>query len=536
MTSVASPYVKRLSHLKSLRSPFESHWAECYRYGCPERLQSFVGAETGSAQTKARAELLDATAAEAVQLLVASNMSGTTPANTIWFQPQLDGQDEDETSLSDGERWLEQAAKFVWRNIHAANFDSEALEANTDVVVAGWMALYIDTDRKVGGFVFDAWPISTCWIASSRADGRVDTIYREHELNAQAVVNQYPNTASERVRSLAEKSPDVPVKVLHVIEPREGKSGMLARNMPFKSCHVEIEGGNLLEESGYHEFPVAVARWRRVPGSVYARGQMSLALPDAKTINKLMEITLQSAELSVSKMWIAKDDGVVNPHTIKIKPGLVIPANEIDSIQSLTDDSNFQVAEYLLNSLQSSIRKKLMADQLQPAHGPAMTATEVHVRVDLIRQQLGPIYGRQQSEYLHPLLDRCFGLALRAGVLGQPPEELQGKNLTYKYISPLARAQRLDEVAAIERLAAGIGQLADVEQSVLDNIDFDAAAQITGQGLGVPVSVLRDKEAIAKLRQDRADALQAQQEQQQMMALQQKAGETAIDTVAKGAA
>jgi len=70
-----------------------------------------------------------------------------------------------------------------------------------------------------------------------------------------------------------------------------------------------------------------------------------------------------------------------------------------------------------------------------------MTATEVHVRVDLIRQQLGPVYGRWQSEYLIPIVERCFGLALRAGVLGQPPEELQGQDMQIKFLSPLARAQ-----------------------------------------------------------------------------------------------
>jgi hypothetical protein len=93
-----------------------------------------------------------------------------------------------------------------------------------------------------------------------------------------------------------------------------------------------------------------------------------------------------------------------------------------------------------------------MADQLQPQDGPAMTATEVHVRVGLIRQLLGPIYGRLQAEYLAPLAERCFGLAYRAGIFGEAPQSLGGRNLKVKYNNPLARAQKMEDVAAIERL------------------------------------------------------------------------------------
>ena len=42
----------------------------------------------------------------------------------------------------------------------------------------------------------------------------------------------------------------------------------------------------------------------------------------------------------------------------------------------------------------------------------------------------GPIYGRLQAEYLKPLVDRCFGIAYRASVLGQAPENCKGKIFT----------------------------------------------------------------------------------------------------------
>lgn len=532
----ATALIKRLGELKSERQPHESTWDECYRFGCPERVQSFGGGIGGTEdRKKARADLVDSTATGSVQLLVSSIMSGATPPNSLWFAITPDGKDPDETTQDEGERWLDEVANFIWRNIHASNFDAEAFEATTDGVVAGWLALYIDTDRDNGGYVFDAWPLSSCWIASSRADGRIDTIYREHQLTAAQCIDKYGDAVSERVQKLYEKSPDAKVTILHVIEPRPAPHGVIDKKLPFASYHIETERKHLLKESGYHEFPCAVARWRRIPNSVYAEGQMSVALPDAKTANRLATQTLQHGDMAIGGMWIAEDDGVLNPATIRIGARRVIVANSVDSIKPLTSGMNFEVAEWLLKSVQAAIRRNLMSDQLQMQDGPQMTATEVNVRVDLIRQQLGPVYGRWQSEYLVPLLERCFGLALRAGQLGEPPESLMGRDLQIKFQSPLARSQRLEEVVSIERFSAGVAQMAEANPDILDNIDFDAATQLYGKGLGVPAAVLRTSDGLKAYREQKAQATQQAQQQQQQMALQQKAGEAAIDTTAKTA-
>ena len=222
----------------------------------------------------------------------------------------------------------------------------------------------------------------------------------------------------------------------------------------------------MLKESGYHEFPCSVPRLRKLPGSVYGNGQMSLALPDAKTANELVKNTVRAADLQIGGMWIAQDDGVLNPHTVRIDPRKVIIANSVDSMKRLDDGTNFQIADYLLTSLQGGIRRKLMADQLPPIGTQQMTATEINTRVELIRQLLGPMYGRLQTEYLRGILDRCFGLALRDDVLGNSPEELWGRNLSFKFVSPLARSQRMEEVYATEQYIMSLSNMAQVDQTI----------------------------------------------------------------------
>ena len=414
----------------------------------------------------------------------------------------------------------------MWRNIHAANFDSESFETVTDVVAAGWGILYTDIDRvEGGGYVFESWHIGNCFIGSTRADGRIDTIYREHEMTAETMVNTYGEAnCHTSVVTKAQTEPDAKFRLLHVIQPRKEKgAGQLNKAMPFASYHIDISNSLIMKESGYHEFPCAVPRLRRLPNSVYGNGQMSIALPDAKTANELMKNTVRSADLQLGGMWIAEDDGVLNPHTVRIGPRKVIIANSVDSMKRLDDGTSFQIPEYLLTMLQGGIRKKLMADQLPPVGSQQMTATEIHTRVELIRQMLGPMYGRLQTEYLQSILDRCFGLALRSGVLGNPPEELQGRNLSFKFVSPLARSQRMEEVTATEQYVATLGQFAQTDQTILDNVDFDAVAIFVGNGRGVPQSIMRTADEVRELRENRQklqeEQAQAQQQQQMMQAV-----------------
>ncbi|MBZ4252048.1 head-tail connector protein, partial [Streptococcus pneumoniae] len=77
-----------------------------------------------------------------------------------------------------------------------------------------------------------------------------------------------------------------------------------------------------------------------------------------------------------------------NPRTVKVRGGSVIVANSVDSIKPLPSGADFNVSFSKADQMRAEIRKLLMADQLQPQDGPAMTATEVHVRVALIRQLL----------------------------------------------------------------------------------------------------------------------------------------------------
>ena len=41
-----------------------------------------------------------------------------------------------------------------------------------------------------------------------------------------------------------------------------------AGRLPWASVHLEVDQRHVLREGGFHEFPCAIPRWSRIPGSV----------------------------------------------------------------------------------------------------------------------------------------------------------------------------------------------------------------------------------------------------------------------------
>lgn len=533
MAANADDILRQLPALKQARQPHENGWQECFDYSWPDRGRGLVSSilTAEEAQTK-RNRILDDTAADSGRTLASALVGGTTPANSIWFGMDAGAEAaDDDDAQSEEQRWLDDAARTVFANIHAANFDAAAYECALDITGAGWFVLYID-EAPEGGYHFEQWPLGECFVAASKAGGMVDTIYRETSRTVEQLVKEFgfDRVSSEVKQAYSNQKYSEQVAVVHAIYPRRvaAVDARMARNLPFASCKVEVKTKHMLSESGYHEFPCAVPRWTLSPGSCYGVGPMASALGSIRTINDIKAAELANLDLAVAGMWIAEDDGVLNPRAIKLGPRKVIVANSVDSIKPLAPSADFTVAFSAEDRLQASIRRLLLADQLQPQDGPAMTATEVHVRVQLIRQLLGPIYGRLQSEYLSVLVLRCFAIAMRAGILGTPPDALRGRSVNVRYISPLARAQRLEEVTAMDRLETTLIAEAQADPTVLDLYDFEVATRARSRALGVPSDVLRSNTKVAELRAKREQAQQQQARQAQQMQMQQAGGEALI--------
>jgi regulator of protease activity HflC (stomatin/prohibitin superfamily) len=150
--------------------------------------------------------------------------------------------------------------------------------------------------------------------------------------------------------------------------------------------------------------------------------------------------------------------------------------------------------------------------------------------------RLGPVIERLQHEFFMPLIERCFNIMLRKGRFAELSPELEQMAGEYQVslVSPLATAQRGVALQGINSFMAFLGNAAQFDPTILDNIDPDAAAREYADITGVQIGILRPEDEVAKIRKQRAEAQARQQQAEQAMQAQQmQAQATGMDADAR---
>lgn len=161
---------------------------------------------------------------------------------------------------------------------------------------------------------------------------------------------------------------------------------------------------------------------------------------------------------------------------------------------------------------------------LQQLEAKNKTATEV---IEIAGERvalLGPTVGRYELDVLQPAVRRSFNLLRRAGLLPPPPRAVmdaieQGEVLKIEFVGRLSQIQkRYYKTDGIGQVFGYIGAIREVNPDALDNIDFDALTRESLENAGAPASVIREKEDVAKIRENRIQQQQEILQKQEQMA------------------
>ena len=470
--------------------------------------------------------LYDSTAITANNLLAASLQGTLTSASLPWFHLKL--RDTELNQNRDVQLWLEDSAKRMYDTFNETNFNTEVHELYLDLVSIGTGAIFVEEGSKgfdKEGIHFNCLHIAEYFIQEN-INGKVDTLYRKYKLTARQAIQEFgEENVGEKILESVKEKPDKEFNFIHAVEPTEDYERAVGKSntkLPVHSCHVCTEDKMVVRTGGYNEFPYLVPRWSKATGEIFGRSPSYNALPDIKTLNKAVEIGLKAWAKAIDPPLLVQDDGVIG--RVRMTPAGITVVRHDGAIKPLQIGSNWQITDMKENQLRTSIRQAYYSDQLQLQDGPQMTATEVQVRYELMQRLLGPTLGRFQSEFLNPLIERTFGIMLRAGALLPEPEVIQGQKIDVEYVGPLARSQRMEESVAIDRLYELAVNVVQVDPSIMDNINHDEAIRLRGDLLGVPKIVLRSRDEVEELREQRQQAQMAQQQAEQ----QQQAAQAAL--------
>lgn len=521
----------------SVRKTVEEHWQLIERFVCPGRGKFFQDEKSEHELTWRRRELYDSTAPMAAQSLAASIHGSLTSPATKWFRLRFRSDELNE--MKEAKEWLEDCEDRVFMALQDSNFNIEAAEAYMDLVCFGTTVLVEETNDEAEwkGIEFQTIHIRGCYFDMDW-NRDVRNLFREMEMTAGQIVSKFGDDSPERIKQAYESAAEVDRKytVLFCIFRRDDKKNVdttkpLGKdNRPYGWRYVMADDATPIgDEGGYYEMPAFVARWRMMSGSAWGFSPAMLALPDILTLNEMVNLILRAAEKVIDPATITTQRGVMGD--LDLEPSGVTVVQSMDDIKPYESGARFDVSELQKDNLQQSIRQVFHVDQLELKESPAMTATEVNVRYELMQRLLGPTLGRLQNDFLDPLVSRTFYILLRAGQLPDLPDELAGSGgeMDIEYTGPLARSQKMVEAESMQRWIGGLVPLAQVKPEILDIPNFDGYARELAEVYGVPMKNLNSESDVKKVRKGRETAMA-----QQRLAQQATGEGQAMEAMGKG--
>lgn len=512
--SRADAIIKRRDALKSLRAPWEGLWDELAEYVRPLRT-GFAAPANGGARPSPR--LFDGTAAMAANNL-AAGLYGliTNPANA-WFN--LKHQIDDLNDIPAVKLWLGEVERRMRQQLQANGlaFYSRVFSLYLDLPAFGTSVFYID-EQPGKGLWYSHRRLAECYAAENDRE-EIDTLYRDFEWTARQAVQRWGDRAGAAVLKAMERGDtEHKFRFIHAVDPNEEADPrkMAAKFKPFRSVYVSAEDRTIIAEGGYDEFCYQVPRWAPSEAGVYGDSAAVLALADTKMVNAMGKTTIIGAQKAADPPLLAPDEFAVRG--LRTSPGGItyggtdLAGNAL--LRPLMTGARVDLGLQLEEQRRGAIREAFHWSLLLMVQQPGRTATEVMEHQEEKLRLMAPHLGRLQAEFLDPALARVFGLLSRNGLLPPPPDVLkQYPQLRLEYVSPLARAAKAAEGAAVIRTLEALGPLAAVQPDVMDNFDGDQIARGLADAYGMPANMLRDPQAIEETRKTRA------QRQQQAQAL-----------------
>jgi len=346
------------------------------------------------------------------------------------------------------------------------------------------------------------------------ANGQVDNVYRRMRIKGESIQRQWPDANIDD--ALARKIRDKPTEDIELIEATilDQKRGDYSYYVIHKDSKSELVYRKMKIS------PWVVSRYMKVAGEIYGRGPLITALPDIKTLNKTLELLLKNASLAIAGVFTAADDGVLNPNTIKIVPGAIIPVArnggpQGESLRPLPRAGDFNVSQIVINDLRQNIKRILLDESLPPDNMSARSATEVVERMKELSQNLGSAFGRLINETMIPLVSKILQVMDDRGLIDLPLR-VNGLEVRVSAVAPLAMAQSMEEVNNIlqyAQIAAGAGPEGQMAIKTGEMLDFIA------EKLGIPQRVRNTPEEREFMKQQgQALAAQAAEENPELAA------------------
>jgi|3_EtaG_2_1085321.scaffolds.fasta_scaffold00351_25 hypothetical protein len=485
-TEVVNEVVRGYNANNSRKERINELYENCYRYAVPHR--HLLRDDTANAMEGPVDDVIiyDSTAMDSTIKFSNTMVKNVTPPQTRW-QQFVHGTEIEPALRPRVNALLDVVTRQYFNLLGRTNFDIEMPEVYNDLAVGTGALLIQDYDDDVPA-TFTAAP-ATQLVVGEGPSGIVDRIWRKWNVKAIDIPKKWPKfRTTDRITSAME-IPNSEVEILEstIHNYKTGKDEY--RVISF----MEMEE---IFNDTFDVSPWVVGRYSKVSGEVYGRGPLINALPDIKTLNKVVEFVLQNSALAISGVYTAADDGVINPETVEIAPGVVIPVGfnggvNGRSLDALPRSGEFDVSQLILNDMRTSVRRKLLdfgSDTLETVR----SAEEIRDRRSLLLDSMGASFGRINFELIGGINKRLLSMWGKSGDL--PKLSVDGKTVTTQHLTPLANVQDDQDLDSLSSAAVRMNGI--IPGLAALSIKPEKAAVYIGEKSGLPQEVMSTEDEI----------------------------------------
>jgi hypothetical protein len=474
--------IAREAKAQARKDEWRTIYEDCYEFALPQR-NLYNGYYEGKTPGKNKMQrVFDSTAMSSTKRFANRLQSGLFPPNRHWCRLEP-GSAVPQQDQPRAQQILDAYVDIMFDQLRQTSFDLAMGEFLLDLCV-GTAVMMVTPGDEVTPIRFLAIPQYLVAIEEG-AYGMVDNVYRKLRIKAESITREFPDV-------------QITTELQDAIDRRGSEE--LDREMPSS--------------------PFIVARFSKTAGEIYGRGPLVDAIADIKTLNKTLELVLKNASLAISGVYLAADDGVLNPQSIKIQPGAIIPVARNGgpqgaSLAPLPKAGDFNTSQIVIQDLRVNIKKILMDDTLPPDTMSARSATEIAQRQRELASNLGSAFGRLMTEIMTPLVSRILFVLDRQGLINMPLKvngvqiKVNGVQIKVTSVSPLAEAPKMEEVnqlLSFMQIANSMGPMGQAIINVPESISFIA------EKMGIDQRVLNTPEEQQMMMQQMQQAMIEQQQ------------------------
>lgn len=485
----------------SRKQKWDDLYEEAYEFAMPNRSLYDKQAPGESKMDR----VFDSTAMDSTQNFANRMQNQLTPPFEKWFQLKA-GDVIPEQKRDKINRKLERISNVIWQVLNTGYFNSASHETYMDLAAGTGAMLVLEGNNRDRPVRFESVPSAHVAIDEGPF-GEVGGVFRKHKVKGRLIEEQWPDAEVKGdLADKVQKQPNDEIEFWEITyegdseEGDENDGGPLSSGKKVWYYEIIWQGGDRDEsqrivERQYNENPWMVPRWSKVPGENHGRGPLLQALPDIKTLNKVVELTLKNASLAISAPYTVTNDGVTNPDNIRIEPGAlnIVGRNagpNGPSIKPLETSRNFDVAQLERDDLRMQIKKMLYDDKLPPQdQGTPRSATEIMQRVKKLQKDIGGSFGRLYQEFQVPLVQRVASILHNKGLI-DIPIVIDQLGVRLQVSSPISQKQNINDVQKITQWLEMIKSFGG-QQAITMAAKPEEIFQEIGEKLGVPQRLIR---------------------------------------------